>query len=169
MRHRGLTVVLVASAVLLASPALDACGDKFFRAGYMLGRAAHPASILIYMPPGSIVPAAAKELQLFRELSAAGHRVRSVERAEDLQAALKSGSFDIVVGDPGARTALDQMPAGKAKPRFLPVFQKPSKPQLAAAEKTFRHVLATPAKRHLALIEVDHVMEEQRKGMKAGL
>ena len=171
MRNRSISFGLVAGCVLMASPQADACGDKFLRMGRTLrvSRAAHPASILIYMRRDSVVPAAAKDLKLSRALKQAGHRIRAVEREDELEAELKSGTYDIVVADAGSGAAIQQIRTGNAKPRFLPLLNRPTKQELAAAEKQYRCFLAAPAKTQGILAEIDHVMEERRQGTRTGL
>ena len=172
MRKCVLSLCVAVGFFLLASPETNACGDKFVRMGRALrtSRAPHPASILIYMQPGSVVPAAAKDLRLSTALQQAGHRIRAVERENDLAAALESGAYDIVLGDASAGPVIRHMKTGSPQPpRFLPVLHKPTRQQLAAAEKEHRCFLAAPGKTHTALAEIDHVMEERRKGAKAGL
>lgn len=171
MRTRLLVLSFALGCVLFASSELNACGDKFIRMGRALrtSRAAHPASILIYMQPNSVVPAAAKDLKLSMALKQAGHRIRAVEHESDLQAELKSGTYDIVVADASAAATVDQIQTGNSKPRFLPVLHKPTKDQLAAAEKQYRCFLAAPGKTHQVLAEIDHVMSERLKGARTGL
>src|SRR6185295_6361243 len=157
--------------VLMASPQSDACGDKFLRMGrtLRLSRAAHPASILIYMRRDSVVPAAAKDLKLSTTLKQAGHRIRSVEREDEMAAELKSGTYDIVVADAGSGAAIQQMRTENPKPRFLPLFNRPTKQQLAEAEKQYHCFLAAPGKPAVVLAEIDHVMVERRKAAGSGL
>lgn len=171
MRNRLLSLGLAAACVLMAPPESSACGDKFVRMGRALrtSRAAYPASILIYMQPGSGVPAAARDLRLSTTLRQAGHRIRAVESENDLAAELRSGAYDIVLGDASAGAVIQQMKTGAPRPRFLPVLHKPTRQQLDAAEKEHRCFLAAPGKIHAALAEIDHVMEERRKGARAGL
>ena len=170
MRNRLLRLVVAAGCVFFASPELDACGDKLIRMGRGLrSRPAHPASILIYMQPDSVVPAAAKDLRLSTALSQAGHRIRAVERETDFAAELKSGTYDIVVGDASAGAVVEQMQTGLSKPRFLPVYYKPTKTQLAEAEKRNLCFLSAPGKTFEVLAEIDHVMAERRKQARPGL
>lgn len=171
MRNRLLSFGLAAGCVLMAPPESNACGDKFLRMGRGLrtSRAAHPASILIYMRPGSVVPAAAKELRLPTALLQAGHHVRAVEREKDLDAELITGTYDIVIGDESAGAVVDQIQTGKLRPRFLPVLHKATSQQLAAAEKHYRCFLAAPGRTNAALAEIEHVMEDRRRGASAGL
>jgi hypothetical protein len=170
MRNRLLRLVVAAGCVFFVSPDLDACGDKLIRMGRGLrSRAAHPASILIYMQRDSVVPAAAKDLRLSAALSQAGHRIRAVERENDLESELKSGAYDIVVADASAGAIVQQMQTGPSKPRFLPVFYKPTRAQLADAEKRNLCFLAAPGKTFEVLAEIDHVMAERRKQARPGL
>lgn len=171
MRNRLVSLGLAVGLLLLCCPPSEACGDKFLRMGRGLrnARATRPASILIYMKPDSVVPAAARELKLSASLQRAGHRIRAVEGANELEAALMSGTYDIVVGDPASATVIARMPTGKSKPSFLPVLLKPTRQELAAAEKRYRCFLAAPGRAYTSLAEIDHVMQERQKGARAGL
>lgn len=171
MQNRMLSLGLAAGCFLLAAPAADACGDKFLRMGRALriARSARPASILIYMNPASAVPAAAKDLKLSSSLVQAGHRIKAVARQDDLEAELRSGAYDIVVGEAAAATLVQHLHTGKTRPRFLPLLHKATKGELAVAEKQYRCFLAAPGRVHAALAEIDHVMEERHKGARAGI
>jgi hypothetical protein len=171
MAKSVLPFALAAGCLLLGVPQSDACGDKFIRMGRTLriARSARPASILIYMNPASAVPAAAKDLRLSASLLQAGHRITTVVRQNELEAELKSGAYDIVVGDAAAATLVQQIGAGKTKPRFLPLLHKATKQQLAAAEKEFRCFIAAPGRAYAAVAEIEHVMEQRHKGARAGI
>jgi hypothetical protein len=171
MRHRVLSFGLVAGSVLLAAPPSDACGDKFIRMGRTLriARSARPASILIYMNPTSAVPAAAKDLKLSASLVQAGHRIKAVAHQTDLETELRSGAYDIVVGEAAAASLVKQADTGKSRPSFLPLLHKATKGELAAAGKQYQCFLAAPGRVHAALAEIEHVMEERNKGARAGI
>lgn len=169
MRTRLLPIAFAAGCALLGSVELDACGDKFLRMGQALrlGRAPRPASILIYMQPDSLVPAAAKDLKLSAAMKQAGHRLHMVERESDLETALRSGAYDIVLGDVSAAALVRRAAhAAGPNPRFLPVFYKPTSQQLDAAAKQYGCFVAAPGKRYEILAEIDHVMEERHKAAK---
>lgn len=168
MRTCLLPIAFAAGCALLGSVELDACGDKFLRMGQALrlSRAVRPASILIYMQPDSVVPAAAKDLKL-SAMKQAGHRLHMVESESDLETALRSGAYDIVLGDASAAALVRRAAhAAGPKPRFLPVFYKPTSQQLDAAAKQYGCFVAAPGKRYEILAEIDHVMEERRKAAK---
>lgn len=160
MRKFPTSAWCVAVCLLLAGSDLTACGDKMLRLGSRLGGgqvAAHRASLLIYMPSHSIVPEAAKKLKLQSALTRAGHRVHAVEHAADLDKAVSSGRYDIIIADVATAAARAGTPS--ASPSVLPLV---AKPQWAEAERQFGHFIKAGGRVHEALDEVDHVMESRK-------
>lgn len=160
MRTFPTAVWCIVACVLLAGSDLTACGDKMLRLGSRLGSgqvAAHRASLLIYMPSQSIVPDAAKKLKLQAALRRAGHRVHAVEHAADLEKAVSSGRYDIVIAD--VATASARPGSRSTSPSMLPLVPKP---QWAEAERQFGHFIKAGGRIHEALDEVDHVMESRK-------
>lgn len=173
---RKLLAIAFAAATLHAATAnLNACGDKFLRIGRALSLsrsyvAAHRASILIYLRPDSGLSLAARDLKLPSTLKHAGHDVRVVEQQRDLESALSSGQFDIVLADPSAIAVLNsQEKTGRPGPRVVPVLYKPTKDQIAATEKQYGFLLVAPSKASQALAEIELVMEDRLKTAKSGL
>jgi hypothetical protein len=170
---KRLTVALAAVAgVFLAATPLLACGDKFV----VLGRgvrfqhvhaAKHPASILVYMNPGSRVAQAEKEFQLQAMLKLAGHKPVAVEGAS-LAQALSSKSYDVVLADLGDAATLEQeVTSVPSKPVVVPVLYNPTKADLAAAEEKYSCVLAASKKNRNLLDVVDEVMSSRHRGEEA--
>lgn len=166
MFRRGLVVFTMAAVAGSASADLNACGDKFLRAGRSArtkGYAAvHPASILIYKPN-----ATARGLQEFESLlKRAGHKPVALKDASLLSQALTSAKYDVVIADYADATAIKgQFRAGSAEPGLLPILSNPSKAQEAEAAKHY-HCVLKPEKmtKYEALDEIDHVMALRRKG-----
>jgi ABC-type amino acid transport substrate-binding protein len=146
-------------AVLLVSQSLFACGDKLV----LLGRgirfqrmlaAKHPATILVYLNPGSGISAADREYQLRPLLKLAGHKPRAVTSAAELTTELGSGKYDVVLADYADAAALEkEVQAAKAKPALIPVVYNSSADQRAAAEKQYSCLVA-PAKKNYDLLSV---------------
>jgi len=165
---------LSAGALLLAPAVSFGCGDKFV----ILGRGArfgrilpskYPASILIYMNPASNMPAAARQFKLEQTLKAAGHKPRVVESAADLEQALASGKYDIVLADiadtPGVQKDAASRPS---KPLVVPVLYKPTPADLAAVEKRYGCLIAPTSSRGAELLPVlDQAMQSRAKGLGA--
>lgn len=164
-----------AAAALLLGPEVGlACGDKFvvLGRGMRFGRvlpAKYPASILIYMNPASNMPAAAKQFKLEQTLKAAGHKPRVVESATDLEQALASGKYDIVLADIADTPGIQKdATAGASKPSVVPVLYKPTPAELAAVEKKYGCLIAPVSSRSAELLPVlDQAMQSRAKGLGA--
>ena len=111
---RALRIAGLAAAMLfLTRFSLDACGDKLL----VLGRgvrfqdetAEYPASILHLMTSRIFDPATLTDTNLQSFLGRAGHKLRSVRTAKELQEALGSGRYDLVVIDVGEAPAFEAM------------------------------------------------------------
>jgi hypothetical protein len=168
MVRRFLAVVIVSAVAGSASQNLIACGDKFLRAGRSQrskGYAAvYPASILIYKPN-----ATDKGLKEFETLlRKAGHKPVALKNESALSRALSSSTYDVVIADYADVGPLrDRFGSASTEPGFLPILHKPSKAQEAEVAKQF-HCLLKPEKmtKYDALDEIDHLMEQRRKGTK---
>jgi hypothetical protein len=149
----------VLAGVLLVSQSVLACGDKLV----LLGRGIrfqrmlatkHPATILVYLSPGSGISAADREYQLRSLLAFAGHKPRAVTSAAELTTELGSGKYDLVLADYADAPSLEkEVQAAKARPALIPVVYNPSADQRAAAEKQYS-CLITPAKKNYDLLSV---------------
>ena len=136
-----------------------ACGDKLVVVGRGLRpkrmKGSAPASILLYADPKGSLPAALEEGHLRQDLEKAGHRLRSVSSREELDAALDTGTYDLVFADfkaaPGIET---EAKAAPSKPTVLPTLFNPSDAELAAASKQYQCVMKSPGqqKDYLAVV-----------------
>jgi hypothetical protein len=143
---RILAAALVASVAFgaVAVPS-EACGDKLLVMGRRVKRvpqAKHPASVLLYMRPGSALPKAATEMKLETTLRQAGHRVETVDQADQLREQLAAGGYDFVLTDlsdaaPVAREAADAPRA----PAVVPVAYKATEAALRAGREAYPVVI----------------------------
>lgn len=173
MRKAVLGLGLAGGMLLLVSSDARACGDKFLvvgrsvRSQRALG-AAHPASILLYMNPKGVLPAAMKELQLESNLKLAGHRLHAVEDLHVMEQALRSGQYDVVMADlsdvPDLQRAIE---AASSRPMLLPVVVNPTAEELAAAQKQFRCLMKAPSRRQSYLAAIDEAMSLREKPARA--
>ena len=158
---------LALACSLLASADVTACGDKYMRLAARLGpayTAQHRASVLIYMPQDSIVPAAAKKLRLQDSLKRAGHHVEAVDREADLQTALRTRTYDVVIADAAAAATLaPTLIAASGRPTLVPIFHNRSR-ELDEARKQSRCLIASADRAYHAAAEIDHVMELRETG-----
>lgn len=166
MRRLSLSSCIVGMCVSLASSDVHACGDKYIRLAARLGPAyiaEHRATVLLYLPPDSAARAAASKIGLKRTLESAGHRVYTIENAADLGSAVSQRAYDIVIADAALTPELTQRLATvRGRPTLLPVFDRESKRQLAAARKQIGCLISTRERAYYAPAEVDHVMELRR-------
>jgi ABC-type amino acid transport substrate-binding protein len=168
MRDRVASVACLGALIFLGAAAyVDACGDKFLVVGrgvrYTRVRAAtHPGSILLYMNPASRVLAAAREAKLEASLKQAGHKVQTVETQRQLDDALKTSKFDIVVADVADGPSVEkQVRSEPSQPAVVPVLYKPTDGELAAARERYGCALKAPSRDPLAAI--DEAMSQRLK------
>jgi hypothetical protein len=169
MSKRVLAAVMlaIAGALFFGGGVAAGCGDKFvlLGRGARFARAKHPSSILIYMRPGSRVPAAEKEFRLEASLKAAGHRPHVAESESEVRQEIESGKYDLVLAD--FRDVSDlrrQAGAISSKPSILPLLYEPTAEELASAEKD-ASCSARPSNKTRDLITViDETMQNRLKG-----
>ena len=173
MRQVLILLVLTLAAVLQAAEAADACGDKFLLVGrgarFQRAYAAiYPATILIYAHSQTGLSAAIRDPQLQASLKLAGHRASIVEDEGLFKQALKSGGFDIVLGDVAEAAALEtQAQASPSKPTVLSVMYKPTKVEAAELEKQFSCKLKASDRAERYLSVIDDTMRARMKGTPA--
>jgi hypothetical protein len=163
-----LFTVLAAAALVLGPAAVLACGDKFV----VLGRGVrffttkYPATILIYVNPASHMPAAMKEFRLEATLKRAGHKPRTVDSSADLEQALASGKYDIVLADLSDCPDVSRDAASaNSKPMVVPVLYKPTPEELSNVEKKYGCLIAPASSRSTDLLPVlDQAMKSRAKG-----
>lgn len=163
---------LVAAAILVGALALGqgvafGCGDKFVLVGAAsrVNRSKFPSRVLVFMNPASRVPAAEKEFHVEATLIAAGHKAKVVESEAEVEKALASGKYDVVLADfadvPNLRR---QCVAVASKPSVLPILYKPTAAELSSAEKE-ANCLVRPSKKSSDLLAViDETMKDRSKG-----
>jgi hypothetical protein len=166
----ALTVMLVAGILAFGAGEASGCGDKFVLVGrgMLVARTKFPSSILIFMNPNSRLPEAEKEFHLEATLKAAGHKAAVAETPAELQKALASGKYDLVLADvkdaPELRKEAGAIPS---KPVVLPLLYKPTAEELAAAEKEANCLVRASNKSRDLLIVVDETMKGRQKGVPA--
>ena len=149
--RRAVALVVLGVAAWSASPTSEACGDKFLVIGRgirRVPRAAHPASILLYMKPGSQLPAAAHDLRLGARLKQAGHSVALTQDAAGLQHSLASERFDLVIADLNEARQIHTQ-----RPLVVPLLYGASEEELNAGRAESRRIVKAP-ERGLAFLAV---------------
>jgi hypothetical protein len=103
MRRYFIAPIVVVLAVLVHNPApLVACGEKLLVLGrgirYQSRHTPRAAAVLLYLPQ-SASGRPLSDPNLESALREAGHAVRAVTTSADLENALRSGSYDVVLAN----------------------------------------------------------------------
>ncbi len=158
-------VLLAIVAVLFVSVSVDpagACGDKLLAMSRSIAlyKAYAPwriASILIYQVRGN---SPLKDKQFQSSLKQAGHKVQVLNSADQLSSVLNGGKYDLVLAEISDADSLkDQLSSIRSGPSLLPILNKPTKNELAAAEKQYRVVIKVPAVFTEHLEAIDRMMK----------
>lgn len=148
MKHALVALGVLVAGVTVFRVDLGACGDKSlgFR-GARLERARagqYPASILILAHPNSRMTDAAREMKLQITLKQYGYTYREVSSLADVEAALASGQYNIVMADLVDGTDLQQrVKASQAV--VVPVAYRLNKAETKQAEKQYRFLVKAPS------------------------
>ena len=168
MRRFFLLRSCVTAIVLLAATLVYACGDKLL----VLNRGlrfrdlagSHPASILLYNHMGSRTSDAINDGQLQSALLKAGHKLQTVGERGQLDDAVKTGHYDLVLVDladaPGVEEELRALPS---PPVIVPVVYEGDKAETDAVKAHYRCLLNAPNKRGNYLNAIDRALEEKAK------
>ena len=176
MKRPLLIAIAVISPLLLQRP-LVACGEKLL----ILGRAIRfqsrhtprAASVLLYLPR-SAAPQPLADPNLESALREAGHAVRAVTTSTELETALRSGGYDVVLANVTDAPDLDQArvmvdPNAVVLPAvyLLSPSQPPAKQQSRVdrenASKAFGVVVEVPGRAGHYCAAVDKAMELKLK------
>ena len=167
MRRLAGSALLVAVAVLSGTAAL-ACGDKLLAVGRgaavptcLCGASSQPGDLLRRHP----------EWRDSRQHQTADHAeagraqaCNSCRAASQLDQALKSGKVDVVLVDFADLAGITrQLQSAPSKPVILPVLFKPSKAELAAAQKEYKFALKAAADDFEYLTAIDEAMKLRLK------
>ena len=167
MKRLPLLAAIVVGVLALGPTVATGCGDKFvlIGGGARVNRSKFPSRVLVFMNPGSRIPAAEKEFHVEATLAAAGHKPKVVESEAEVEKALASGQYDLVLADLADVPRLQkECSASASKPAVLPLLYKPTAAELAAAEKE-ANCLVRPSKRSSDLLAViDETMQSRQKG-----
>ena len=171
-RHmrRVLTATWVVAVAAVGVTAAFPCGDKLmlFARGARFGQVyprSRAASILAYTHQNSSVPAVVRVLELQPALKQAGHQLKVVGDPAALEAALRTGNYDLVLADVADAESLEQqIRSAPSTPVMLAVAYDRSKAEETAAAKKFRFLLKAPTSVDRYLAAIDKVMEQKLKG-----
>ena len=172
--RRILVWVVMVSAALIQNPApADACGFKLLPLGrgirYQSRHTPRPASVLVYLPTadsGSLT-----DPNIESALREAGHAVRAVTTKGDLENALRSGDYDVILANVTDAPDLEKAQAVveglavvlPALYLVAPSGQQQTDADRAKARKAFSVVVEIPSRPGHYCTAVDKVMELKLK------
>ena len=165
------SALLVALAALSGTGAL-ACGDKLLAIGrglrFQRVYAAHEANLVIYSArtqSGATLSSAKLQTTLKRAV----HKLQLVQGGSELDQALKSGRVDVVLVDFTDLAGIArQLQSAPSRPVILPILVKPSKAELAAAQREYKFALKATADDFEYLTAIDEAMKMKlRDGAKS--
>ena len=147
-----------------AAQRLAACGDKYLSVG--LGTHYHrsaaerqAAAVLVYANAGSELARLLAALSVEAAMDKAGYRPAIASSAAELDTALRTRKWDVVVVDGRDTQAVVQRLQKASPPHVVPVLTRPTKDELKQAEKTYETVLNTPTKNRVFVDVVDDAMD----------
>jgi ABC-type amino acid transport substrate-binding protein len=139
------------------------CGDKLLVIGrgvrFQRAYAGRPANLVIYSR-GTQSARALGSARVQATLKQAGHKLQTVQGASQLSEVLKSGKVDVVLADFADLAGITrQLQSAPSSVVVLPVLFKPSKAELAAAQKEYKLALKATADEVQYLTAIDEAMK----------
>ena len=165
MRRLEFAGAVLGVAALLSGNVGLACGDKLLAIGrgvrFQRAYASHQANLVIYST-GSQTGAALGSPRLQATLKQAGHKLQTVAGASQLDEVLKSGKVDVVLADFADLAGITrQLQSATSRPVVLPILLKPSKAELAAAQREYKFAIKGPADEIQYLTAIDEAMKSR--------
>lgn len=173
MRRFVILIAVSASAMSQGAVPLHACGDKLMMLGrgirFQSKHTPRAATVLLYLPE-SATGQALTDPKLESALREAGHSVRAVTSAADLESALRTGSFDVVLANLTHAPELKRAQAvasGAAvvlpaiylvTPGAQPISRQQTKTDIAKASKDFAVIVEVPGRPGYYCHAVDEAM-----------
>ena len=174
MKRYVMSMLVVGVAVALTPAALHACGEKLLALGRMIRfesrHSPRPATVLLYAPQSAARPLADPNLE--SALKEAGHAVRAATTIADLESALGSGSYDVVLANiPDAPEIERAQAVAAAHAVVLPAIylftpaqaKEQAKTDRAAATKAFGVLVEIPGRPGHYCAAVDKAMDLKLK------
>ena len=178
MRRFAVLLAVATSALSPSAVPLHACGDKLLMLGrgirFQSKHTPRAASVLVYLPE-SATGQALTDPKLESALREAGHSVRAVTSAADLESALRTGTFDVVLANVTHAPELERAKAvasGAAvvlpaiylvKSGAQPISKQQSKTDVEKASKDFAVIVEVPGRPGYYCHAVDEAMELKLK------
>ena len=181
MRYVVVFVSLVVTALAQGAVPLHACGDKLMMLGrgirFQAKHTPRAAAVLLYLPD-SATGGALTDPKLETALREAGHAVRAVTSPTELDSALRTGTFDVVLANLTYAPELEKAQAVAEKNAVvLPAIylvapskaipKQQSKADRDKASKQFSVIVEVPGRPGHYCHAVDEAMELKVKREKA--
>ena len=182
MRHVIVIVALVATAIGQGAVPLHACGDKLMMLGrgirFQSKHTPRAAAVLLYLPE-SAAGQPLTDPKLESALREAGHTVRAVTSTADLETALGSGAFDVVLANVTHAAELERAKTVAARnavvlpaiylvvPGSGSLAKQQTKADREKASKEFAVIVEVPGRPGHYCHAVDQAMELKLKREKA--
>lgn len=170
MRPKVIIVAAVGLFAATAAEACPACGDKLSLVGggvsFERVSQATPGRIVVFAEPGSPLQAAETDLGLVAEFKRAGHDVKVVADANELDRVVREQGADVVVAhwSEAAATA-GRLGTGGTSPTVVPVSYKADDAAAAKAAGSGKCVSQADKGNGRKLSEtIGKVLERRRKG-----
>jgi hypothetical protein len=148
-----------------AADRLAACGDKYLNLGLGTHYQRSPAerraaAVLVYASAGSELSKLLTTLAVEGAMKKVGYQPAIASSSTELDAALKTRKWDVIVVDgPDTSSVAQRLPKSAGAPHFVPVLTRPTKDQLKQAEKAYDTVINTPSKNRVFVDVVDDAMD----------
>jgi len=159
-----LSVVFAAGVGAIGANRVVACGDKYLNLG--LGTHYHrsvterrSAAILVYANPGTELSRLLTALSVETAMKKAGYQPAIASSSADLDAALHTRTWDVIVVDSRDTQSVVGRLQKTAGPHVVPVLTRPTKEELRHAEKSFDTILNTPSRNRAFIDIVDDAMD----------
>jgi len=162
-RTRIGTLLLVIGAGAF-SP-LGACGDKYLNLGLgtrynWSAKERRAAAVLIYALPGSELSKLMTSLSVDEAMKKAGYQPAFASSSDQLEAALRTKTWDVVVVDGADADAVGpRLRKAPDAPQVLPVLTRATRADVKRAEKIYDVVLNAPSKNRVFVDGVDDAMD----------
>jgi hypothetical protein len=161
-----LAVVLIVSG-LAARADVAACGDKFLVIGRSVRYDRTPAlrrsaAILLYAGPGTDLARTLTSVPVENTLRKAGYQIASIALTSDLDRALASRTWDVIVIDGTETQTVAGHLTGPSAPGVLPVLHNPAAAVLQQSKARYGVIIKTPARTQSFVDAVDDAVELHR-------
>jgi len=159
-----LTMAVAAAVTGIGSDRAIACGDKYLNLG--LGTHYHrstaerrSAAVLLYANAGTDLSRTVTSLTVEPAMKKAGYQPVFVASSAELDAALRSRTWDVVVVDGrDAASVIPRLPKS-TRPHVVPVLSKPTKDELKLAQRAFETVITNPSRNTVFVDVVDDAVD----------